>query len=133
LLLISALAAMSYPMVRLPGASTPTPTISEHQYEVALPRGVDLSIRSSSPVSSPEVVSNTPTFPIEKLPVELRLMIFEPVCIFDGKMPALIIVLRPLEALYHEALQLFYKNSNFVLQETNNFSLRGFGDRRELR
>jgi hypothetical protein len=65
---------------------------SELQYEFALHPRADLPPWSNGPVSSPEEVSNTPASPIEKLPVELRLEIFEPVCIFDGKMPALIIV-----------------------------------------
>jgi hypothetical protein len=85
------------------------------EYKVALPRGDNLSPLSNGPVSSPEVVSNTPAFLIKELPREIRLKIFESVCVFDGKMPGLIIALRPLKKLYYEALELFYKNSSFVL------------------
>jgi hypothetical protein len=132
-LLVSVLAQMSHP--GLPGASSPDSNYidlpSELQYGVALLRGADLSPWPNGPVSSPEVVSNTSASLIERFPVELRLKIFEPLCIFDGKMPALIIALRPLKKLYHEALQLFYKNSNFILHERNKFCLKDFGDRKE--
>jgi hypothetical protein len=112
-------------------ATTPTILIFLQSSNVALYPRADLSPSPNGPVSSPEVVSNTPASPIEQLPVELQLKIFEPVCIFDGKMPALIIALRPLKKLYYEALQLFYKNSTFVLQHRNQFCLRDFGDRKE--
>jgi hypothetical protein len=121
--------------LKTPGTSSPNSNYidlpSELQYEVTLNPRADLSHWSNGPVSSPEVVSNTPASPIEKLPVELRLKIFEPLCIFDGKMPALIIALRPLKKPYHEALQLFYKNSNFTLHGRNKFCLKDFGDKKE--
>jgi hypothetical protein len=120
-----------------PGASSPKSNYShyidlpsEFRDEATLVRGADLSHWSPDPVLSPEAASNTPASPIDKFPVELRLEMLETLCIFDQNMPALIITPQPLRTLYHEALQLFYKNSSFVLQQGNNFCLGDFGDRK---
>ncbi|KAE9381214.1 hypothetical protein N431DRAFT_551368 [Stipitochalara longipes BDJ] len=64
--------------------------------------------------------------PLYKLPPELRQEIFRPMLIpWNGKTPNLIKALRADQKLYHEALEVFYKQNLFKLHRANGWS---FGD-----
>jgi hypothetical protein len=61
-----------------------------------------------------------------RLPPEIRDQVFRPFCSkWNGRIPNLIKALRPDEKLYHEILDIFYKNNIFVLHRGNGWT---FGD-----
>ncbi|KAF4627665.1 hypothetical protein G7Y89_g10489 [Cudoniella acicularis] len=60
----------------------------------------------------------------QKAPFEVRTMIFK-LCLSDaweGKIPALIKAVRQDQGLYHEALEIFYEDKQFVLHKVNGWS-----------
>jgi len=71
--------------------------------------------------------------PLYKLPPELRYQIFKPLLIhWNGNMSNLIEALRPEEKLYHEALEIFYKENIFVFHRENGWSFRDMTKRAVL-
>ena len=78
------------------------------------------------PQTHMEATTMQPENLLNRLPPDLRLVIFKQLCAnWVGKVPNIIKALRGDWTLYHEALEEFYKINTFVFHRGNEWS---FGD-----